>query len=96
MPAPFHLPRPALDTFGEAELLDVDDRAAHILRMRSGIWDGERHTLSAIGEELGIEKERVRQLQNQGLLVILQVREVQRHLRREPSVRAHYRWRTPR
>lgn len=96
MPDPIALPSPALDTFGEAELLDLDDRAAHILRMRTGMWDGEPRTLSAIGEELGIDKERVRQIQNQGLVLIRQVREVQRHLRGEPSIRAIYRWRTPR
>lgn len=90
------LPSPSLDTFGEAELLDLGDYAAHILRMRSGMLDGTSHTLSEVGEELGIRRERVRQVQNQGLLVIRQVREVQRHLRRKPSVRAHYRWGTPR
>ena len=95
MPTPDSLPFPTLDAFGEAELLDLDDRAAHILRMRSGMLDGERHTLAEIGEELGIKHERVRQIQNQGLMLIRQVREVQRHLRDQPSLRANYRWWTP-
>lgn len=90
-----HLATPALDTFGEGELLDLDDRTAHILRMRSGMWDGERHSLSEVGEEIGLGRERVRQLQNQGLTVVREVREVQRHLRSEPSG-IRYRWRTPR
>jgi RNA polymerase primary sigma factor len=89
------LPIPTLNTFGEAELLDLEDRAAHILRMRSGMLDGEQHTLKEVGEELGLKEERVRQIQNLGLVVIREIREVQRHIRREPSVRAPYRWRTP-
>jgi DNA-directed RNA polymerase sigma subunit (sigma70/sigma32) len=78
------LPSPALDTFGEGELTALDGRTAHVLRMRSGIWDGERHSLREVGEELGIQRERVRQIQNQGLTLIRQLREVQRHLLREP------------
>lgn len=60
MPALVGLPSPTLDAFGEAELLDLDDRSAHILRMRSGMFDGERHKLREIGDELGIRHERVR------------------------------------
>lgn len=41
------LPEPELNSFGEGELVDLDDRTAHVLRMRSGMWDGERHTLRA-------------------------------------------------
>lgn len=89
------LPQPKLGSFGEGELIDLDDRTAHILRMRSGMWDGRCHTLREIGEELGIDQERVRQIQNQGLALIRQVREVQRYLRREPLIRATYRWRRP-
>lgn len=76
-------------------MTDLDDRTAHILRMRSGMVDGERHTLEAIGDELGIDKERVRQIQKEGLKLIRQVREVQRHLRAEPKIQATYRWRKP-
>lgn len=89
------LPLPTLDSFGEAELLDLEDRVAHVLRMRSGMVDGEQPTLREVGEELRIKDERVRQIQNQGLLLIRQLREVQRHLRAEPSLRAMYRWWTP-
>jgi hypothetical protein len=89
------LPLPTLDAFGEAELLDLEDKVAHVLRMRSGMVDGDRHTLTEVGDELGITKERVRQIEKQGLLLIRQVREVQRHIRPEPSLRAMYRWWTP-
>ena len=89
------LPPVTLDSFGEGELADLDDRTVHILRMRSGMWDGKRHTLGEIGEELGIDATRVNQLEHDALLVIRQAREAQRHLREEPtSVR--YRWRLPR
>jgi DNA-directed RNA polymerase sigma subunit (sigma70/sigma32) len=57
--------------------------------------DGQAHSLREVGEELGIKQERVREIQTQGLVLIRQVREVQRHLRREPALRAFYRWRTP-
>lgn len=95
MPDPDSLPLPTLDAFGEAELLDLEDKVAHVLRVRSGMVDGEAHSLDEVGDELGITRERVRQIQNQGLLLIRQVREVQRHMRPEPSLRAMYRWWTP-
>jgi DNA-directed RNA polymerase sigma subunit (sigma70/sigma32) len=77
---------PTLYTFGEAELFDLDDRTAHVLRMRSGMWDGELHKLREVGEEIGVKTERVRQIQNAGLCLIRQVREAQRHLREEPTM----------
>ncbi len=83
------LTAPGLDDFGEAELLDLEDRSAHVLRMRARMWDGEQHTFPEIGDELGITAERVRQIQNQGLYLIRQVREAQRHLRAEPTLRAY-------
>jgi hypothetical protein len=82
-----HLPTPGLDGFGEAELLDLEERCADILRMRTGMLDGKPRSLRATGEEISVTRERVRQLQNQGLLVIREVREAQRHLRDERSIR---------
>jgi RNA polymerase primary sigma factor len=76
---------PTLYTFGEAELLDLDDRTAHVLRMRAGMWDGRLYGLREIGEEIGVTRERVRQIQAQGLFVIRDVREAQRHMRGEPT-----------
>jgi len=78
MPGRPTLPPVTLDTFGEAELDDLDARIAHILRMRSGMM-GEPATLKEVGEELGVRRERVRQIQNQGLMLIRQIREMQRH-----------------
>lgn len=88
------LPPVTLDSFGEKELADLDEQAAHVLRLRSGMLDGERHTLREVGEELGVGPERVRQLQAHGLRTIRQLREAQRHLRLEPA-HVPYRWRLP-
>ncbi len=77
------LPPVTLDTFGESELAVIDDRVAHILRMRSGMM-GERAGQREIGEELGISRERIRQLENEGLTLIRKLREEQRHQLRRP------------
>lgn len=71
---------PTLYNFGEAELLDLDDRTAHVLRMRSGMWDGQLYALHEVGDEIGVSLERVRQIQSQGLYLIRRVREAQRHM----------------
>jgi len=50
------------------ELLDVlDDRERRILRMRYGLDDGKPMTLKAIGERIGLTRERVRQMERQAL-----------------------------
>lgn len=92
MPSEIQLPRVTLDAFGESELYDLNDRTAHILRMRSGMLSADVPPLRKIVEELGIGAERVRQLQNEGLLLIRQLREVQRHLRRPAHGRYRYPW----
>jgi Sigma-70, region 4 len=81
------LRKPTLYTFGEPELLDLDDRTAHLLRLRSGMWDGLLYTMDEVGEKIGITRERVRQIQNDGLFRIRRFREAQRHLREEPKKR---------
>ena len=68
------LPPVTLETFGEPELDVLDDRIAHILRMRSGIM-GQPATLRYIGDELGVSPERIRQLENEGLMLIRKLRE---------------------
>lgn len=78
------IPPATLDTFGEPELDDLDERVGHVLRMRAGMM-GEPSTLDAVGEDLGVGKERIRQLQNEGLMLIRNLREVQRHTRLRPT-----------
>ena len=49
-------------------LLDgMDPREATVLRMRFGLNDEEPQTLNAIGERLGLTRERVRQIENEAL-----------------------------
>ena len=46
------------------EALDfLSEREAHILKLRYGLASGEEHTLEQVGNQLGITRERVRQLE---------------------------------
>ncbi|MFK7737147.1 MAG: RNA polymerase sigma factor RpoD/SigA [Pirellulaceae bacterium] len=50
------------------ELLEnLDTREATVLRMRFGLGDSESHTLKEIGSELGLTRERVRQIETEAL-----------------------------
>lgn len=48
-------------------LARLPDREAHILQLRYGLMDGETHTLEEVGKEIGVTRERVRQLEAQAL-----------------------------
>lgn len=45
----------------------LPDREAHILQLRYGLLDGETHTLEEVGRQIGVTRERVRQLEAQAL-----------------------------
>jgi RNA polymerase primary sigma factor len=50
------------------ELLEnLDTREATVLRMRFGLGDTQSHTLKEIGNELGLTRERVRQIETEAL-----------------------------
>jgi RNA polymerase primary sigma factor len=50
------------------ELLEqMDEREANVLRMRFGLGTHEPHTLKEIGEQLGLTRERVRQIETEAL-----------------------------
>jgi RNA polymerase primary sigma factor len=58
----------ALDALTQSELDRIlDTRQQKILRLRLGLEDGRRCTLQEIGIELGIRRERVRQVQMKAL-----------------------------
>ena len=64
-----------LSWFDESELGIVgDERSRQILELRSGKADGIQHSLSEVGEMLGIGPEWVRQLQNRALFAIRRAR----------------------
>lgn len=50
------------------ELMDrLPEREAYILKLRYGLQDGRVHTLEEVGQEIGVTRERVRQLEAQAL-----------------------------
>ena len=48
-------------------LAGLEPREAYVLRMRYGIGTGEDHTLTDLAGELGVSRERVRQIEAQAL-----------------------------
>ena len=52
-------------------LAELDDREATVIRMRFGLADYAPMTLREAGENLGLTRERVRQLENQALLKLM-------------------------
>lgn len=64
-------PLPTLpDDFKERELDVLSARDRRVFRLRFGLGGEERHTQAAVGAEVGLTGERVRQIINKGLAVM--------------------------
>jgi len=49
-------------------------REYKILEMRYGLLDGQTHTLEEVGQEFGVTRERIRQIEAKGLERIRQIK----------------------
>ncbi len=59
--------RQLLKEYVQNILTDLDPREQKILKMRFGLEDGVQHTLEEVGEEFGVTRERIRQIESKAL-----------------------------
>lgn len=59
--------RQILKEYVQNVLKDLDPREQKILKMRFGLEDGVTHTLEDVGEEFGVTRERIRQIESKAL-----------------------------
>lgn len=59
--------RQILREYVQEILRDLDPREQKILKMRFGLEDGVTHTLEEVGEEFGVTRERIRQIEAKAL-----------------------------
>ena len=64
----------------DAELVEMDEllkrlsgREEAILRLRYGFYDDKMHTLAETGEQFGLSRERIRQLEQRALMKLRQL-----------------------
>ncbi len=65
----------------EKALDQLPERDAQVLRLRFGLGEQEPLTLSAVGETLGVSRERVRQIEASALRRLAEMRELEAELR---------------
>ncbi|MGB6881818.1 MAG: sigma-70 family RNA polymerase sigma factor [Microgenomates group bacterium] len=61
----------------EEVLSQLTPREARILRLRSGMIDGQPHTLQMVADKMGVTRERIRQIEKQALARLRSFREIQ-------------------
>ncbi len=59
--------RQILKEYVQGIMHDLDPREQKILKMRFGLEDGVTHTLEEVGEEFGVTRERIRQIESKAL-----------------------------
>ena len=72
--------RAAIEFLGSMQYNDLNDlkvyfvgnnispeREADVLRMRFGMYDGRTHTLEEVGQNFGVTRERIRQIENKAI-----------------------------
>ena len=57
----------------------LPERSRDVINRRFGLVDGNSHTLESIGQDFGITRERVRQIENQALKRIRKSKEIANH-----------------
>jgi hypothetical protein len=55
-------------TFVNSMLSRLSERSRQVIADRYGLWDGIAETLQDVGDKLGLTRERVRQIENMGLI----------------------------
>jgi RNA polymerase primary sigma factor len=59
--------RTLLRTHVEQALAALSERERRVVTLRFGLGDGQAHTLTAVAEQVGVSRERIRQIEGKAL-----------------------------